>query len=63
MPVSASAGTTDDSQTRSVSQAPVGVTPVQTASLSFSVRNWPTRSRCGMAASTGSVSPELNSST
>ena len=35
MPVSASAGTTDDSQTRSVSQAPVGVTPVHAASLSF----------------------------
>jgi hypothetical protein len=63
MPVATSEVTTEDSQTRSVSQAPLGRMPKRRSILSESVAICVTRSRCGIAARTGSQSPEPNHST
>ena len=64
MPASASEGTTDDSHTRSVSHAPVGARAEAWLRASRRARRiCRRRSRCGIAASTGSASPPPNSST
>jgi hypothetical protein len=63
MPQRASAGTTDDSQTRSVSHAPRGVAPKRRASFADNASICDRRSRYGIAASTGSASPAPNIST